>query len=50
MIGLATILREIGEREDALRTLREVHRIHPHRPNVIDGIETLSEELEGETL
>lgn len=50
MIGLATILREIGDEENALKTLREVHRIHPHRPNVIEGIETLSGELEGETL
>ena len=50
MIGLATILREIGDEETALRTLREVHRIHPHRPNVTEGIETLSQRLEGETL
>jgi Flp pilus assembly protein TadD len=50
MIGLATILREIGDEQNALRTLREAHRLHPHRPNVIDGIETLSRQLEGETL
>jgi tetratricopeptide (TPR) repeat protein len=50
MIGLATILREVDRREEALEVLREVHEIHPHRPNVNEGIERLSQALEGETL
>jgi tetratricopeptide (TPR) repeat protein len=50
MIGLATILREVGERERALEVLRAVHEIHPHRPNVIEGIDRLSGALEGDSL
>jgi hypothetical protein len=50
MIGLATILREVGREEEALDVLRRVHEIHPHRPNVAQGIETLSAKLDGETL
>lgn len=50
MIGMATILRELDRREEALAVLREVHRIHPHRPNVNEGIERLSAALEGESL
>jgi len=50
MIGLATILREVGREEEALDVLRRVNEIHPHRPNVIEGIERLSAGLEGETL
>ncbi|MEO1680018.1 MAG: tetratricopeptide repeat protein [Pseudomonadota bacterium] len=50
MIGLATILREFGDRERALEVLRMAQEIHPHRPNVNDGIEELSVMLEGEAL
>jgi len=50
MIGLATILRELDMEEEALEILRRAHALHPHRPNVEEGIETLSERLEGETL
>lgn len=50
MIGLATIFRELGEEEDALEVLRLVHRLHPHRPNISEGIEQLSKALEGQSL
>lgn len=50
MIGLATILREVGREEEALDILRRVHDLNPHRPNVNAGIEQLSAALEGETL
>ncbi|MEM6740559.1 MAG: tetratricopeptide repeat protein [Pseudomonadota bacterium] len=50
MIGLATILRELKLEKEALEVLREVEALHPHRPNVINGIEQLSSRLEGETL
>jgi tetratricopeptide (TPR) repeat protein len=50
MIGLATILRETGQEEEALEVLRRVHEIHPHRPNVIEGIERLSSRYDGQTL
>ncbi|RDC74493.1 tetratricopeptide repeat protein [Rhodovulum sp. 12E13] len=50
MIGLATILREVGREEEALDVLRRVHAINPHRPNVTQGIEQLSDALEGETI
>ncbi len=50
MIGLATILREVGREKEALDVLRRVHAINPHRPNVVEGIERLSADLEGETL
>ena len=50
MIGLATILRELDMEDEALEVLRKAHALHPHRPNVREGIETLSERLEGETL
>jgi len=50
MIGLATILRETGREQEALEVLRRVHRIHPHRPNVIEGIERLSSRHDGKTL
>jgi tetratricopeptide (TPR) repeat protein len=50
MIGLATILREVGREEEALEVLRRVHELNPHRPNVNEGIEQLSAALEGETL
>ena len=50
MIGLATILRETGREEEALEVLRRVREIHPHRPNVIEGIERLSSRYDGQTL
>ncbi len=50
MIGLATILRELDREEEALSVLRQIQEFHPHRPNVIEGIEDLSGRLEGEAL
>ena len=50
MIGLATILREVGREEEALAVLRRVHALNPHRDNVTEGIERLSQRLDGETL
>jgi tetratricopeptide (TPR) repeat protein len=50
MIGLATILREVGREAEALEVLRRVHELHPHRPNVIEGIDRLSERLDGARL
>ena len=50
MIGLATILREVGREEEALTVLREVQAINPHRDNVNQGIEQLAARLEGDTL
>ena len=50
MIGLATILREVGREEEALEVLREVQVINPHRDNVNQGIEQLAARLEGDTL
>lgn len=50
MIGLATILRELDREEEALDVLRQVEALHPHRPNVTEGIADLSGRLEGEAL
>ena len=50
MLGLATILREVGREREALEVLRRAQQVHPHQPNVNEGIEVLAERLEGETL
>ncbi|MEM9248235.1 MAG: tetratricopeptide repeat protein [Pseudomonadota bacterium] len=50
LIGLATILRELDRGQEALAVLRRVEALHPHRPNVLEGIEALSSRFDGETL
>lgn len=50
MFGLATIFRELGREEDALEVLRLVQDLNPHRPNVNEGIDQLSQALEGQQL
>lgn len=44
MIGLASILEQVGKPRDALTVFRAVAAIHPHRPDVEDGIERLERE------
>jgi tetratricopeptide (TPR) repeat protein len=39
--GLAIMLEQMGENELALRALREVHALHPNRPDVADSIRRL---------
>lgn len=50
MIGLGTILDQLGQEAEALEVFRMVHAMHPHRPNVNEWIERLSGRLDGETL
>ena len=50
MSGLALILEELGNKEDALAAWREVEKIHPNREGLKDAITRLEREVEGETL
>jgi len=50
MVGLATILREVGREADALEVLRRAHALNPHRESVTRDIDALSERLEGAPL
>jgi len=50
MTGLALILEALERPEDALSAYRAVFAIHPHRPNVIEAIEKLEVQLQGDAL
>ncbi|MDJ0640224.1 MAG: tetratricopeptide repeat protein [Paracoccaceae bacterium] len=50
MSGLALILEELGQKEDALAAWREVERLHPNREGLKDAIARLERQVEGETL
>ena len=50
MAGLATMLAQLGLDEQALQILRRAIVVHPHRPDLIANIETLSERIEGTDL
>ncbi|MEM8957437.1 MAG: tetratricopeptide repeat protein [Pseudomonadota bacterium] len=50
LTGLALILEELDQPEDALSAYRAVAAIHPHRPNVKDAIERLEAKLEGRAI
>ena len=50
MSGLALILEEIGQPEDALATWREVERINPHREGLKDAVQRLERQVEGAKL
>jgi tetratricopeptide (TPR) repeat protein len=47
MVGLGTILQEIGEDRRALEVYRRALAIHPHLPKVPDLIKSLVEKVEG---
>ena len=46
--GLAGLLEETGQEEQALEVYRAAHAIHPHLAHVNDGIARLEESLEGQ--
>ncbi|MDF0600379.1 tetratricopeptide repeat protein [Psychromarinibacter sp. C21-152] len=48
--GLAVILEETGNREDALEAWRMVADLHPHRPETQAAIERLEKEFGGSSL
>lgn len=45
LTGLARILEQLGQERDALSAYRAVAAIHPHRPDIKDGIERLEQAL-----
>lgn len=50
MTGLALILEELGQPEDALNAWREVERLSPNREGLKDAIARLEKQVEGEAL
>lgn len=50
MSGLALILEELGNEEDALSAWREVEKLHPNREGLQDAIKRLERSVEGEAL
>lgn len=48
--GLALILEEIGEPEDALEAYRAVEKLYPRREGLAEAIRRLEREVEGETI
>jgi len=46
--GLAGLLEETGQEEQALEVYRAAHAIHPHLASVNDGIARLEKSLEGQ--
>ena len=50
MSGLALILEELGQKEDALAAWREVERLHPNREGLKEAIQRLERQVEGEAL
>lgn len=50
LTGLALILEQVGDPEDALAAYRMVNAIHPHRPDIKDAIERLETSLGGTAL
>nr|WP_323779953.1 tetratricopeptide repeat protein [Amylibacter sp.] len=47
MSGLATILMQLERPKDALKIYQQVQDIHPNRPEVQQGIQRLSDSVEG---
>lgn len=50
MSGLALILEELGQPEDALAAWREVEKLNPSREGLKDAIARLEKQVEGEAL
>ena len=50
LIGLATILEEMGREAEALEAWRAVEAIHPHSPELHEAIDRLEKIVEGERL
>ena len=50
MSGLALILEEIGQPEEALEVWREVEKLHPHREGLNDAVTRLERQVEGAKL
>lgn len=50
MSGLALILEELGQPEDALAAWREVERLNPNREGLNEAITRLERQVDGETL
>ncbi|MHC0054865.1 tetratricopeptide repeat protein [Actibacterium sp. D379-3] len=50
MIGLGSILEELGHTDRALDAYRAAFAIHPHEPDLKDAIERLEREASGVTL
>lgn len=48
--GLARMLEEMGDPDNALTALRAAYAIHPHRPGIKEGIERLEKEVSGRDL
>ena len=48
--GLALILEELGEQEEALDAYRAIEAIHPNRENLKDAIDRLEKAVGGVTL
>ena len=48
--GLAAILEQIGRPEDALKALRAVEELSPHREGLVDAISRLERMVEGEAI
>jgi hypothetical protein len=45
MAGLASMLEEMGEFEDALEIQQRINAIHPTRPGVSEGIQRLQKKV-----
>ncbi len=50
LIGLATILEDLGYEVEALEAWRAVEAIHPHRPELHEALDRLRKAVEGEGL
>lgn len=46
--GLATILREAGQKAPALKVLKQLEQVHPHWPGIEDNLRSLEREVEGQ--
>ncbi|MCV2881442.1 tetratricopeptide repeat protein [Actibacterium sp. XHP0104] len=50
MIGLGSILEDVGDTEKALRAFRAALAIHPHEPDLKEAVERLEREVSGAAL
>lgn len=50
MSGLALILEEVGQAEEALEIWRDVEALHPHREGLKEALERLERQVEGTAL
>jgi tetratricopeptide (TPR) repeat protein len=48
--GLATMLKEIGQKKGALAAYRRLQEVHPFWPNIDTSVEELAREVEGQEL